>query len=215
VIRGGDRNRLVDAFIDGAFTAVGFDEVGDGRRTDRTQVIRALSVGGDEADASAAANRFSMFVSAISVGDAVLMPDPDRKEVVVGIVEGDYEFDGSVPAERYRHRRAVRWVGRHDRDDLPGGWVDTVMKQRLAIARQDAVALDQHVAAVVAGDIGRPARQRGRAAGRAAGRSSSSGVSRTPTPKAPARSLRTCPGCGFNLAVTVFDGEELCRDCRA
>ena len=213
-IRGGEDNRLVDRFLDGGYTAVGFYELGDGRRMERHLVLRTLERA-EVPDAPGAAARFHTFVQAISIGDPVLMPDAGRKEIVVGIVEGDYEFHESIPPAEYRHRRAVRWIGRHDRDELPAAWVD-LYKQRPAIKRYEARALTEHVAAVEAGEVGRPATQR--SLGRV--RSSSGGTTTTRAPRAPRapkpppRQLRTCPSCGFNLNLTVFEGQDLCRDCR-
>ena len=209
---------MADRFVDGGYTAVGFYELGDGRKLDRYHVQRTLERA-EIPDAPAAAARFHMFVHTIEVGDPVLMPDAARKEIVVGFVEGDYEFHESLPPSSFRHRRPVRWVGRHDRDDLPASWVG-LHKQRTTIQRYDAIALTDHVAAVAAGDVGRPATQRSFARVRASGSSMSSprvprSRSAAPRrPKAPTKVLRTCPGCGFNLNETVFEGQELCRDCR-
>jgi hypothetical protein len=204
-IRGGEDGRLVDRYLDGGYIAVAFPELGDGRRMERHVILRTLERA-EVPDPPGAANRFHSFMQAISVGDPVLMPDAGRKEVVVGIVAGDYEFHEHVPPSEGRHRRTVRWVGRHDRDALPGAWVD-LYKQRPAIKRYEARALTEHVAKVEAGEVGRPATQR--TSGRV--RASSSGGSSTRTPP---RQLRTCPSCGFNLNIVQFEGQDLCRDCR-
>lgn len=214
LIRGGEENRHVDAFLDGGYTAMGVYEVGDGRRTPKHVVLQLIERGGRHKDPAVAANRFLQFVNAVAIGDAVLMPDGARKEIVVGVVEGDYEFDESVPVDGYRHRRAVRWVARHDRDELPAAWHD-LHKERAAIRRLEAEALTEHVDAVLDGTLGRRATDR-------RGRVTGTGTTRAPrtpraaaAPKAKAPALRTCPGCGFNLAPTVFEGHDLCRDCRA
>lgn len=217
VIRGGDDNRHVDQFLDGGYTAVAFPEVGDGRRIERFRVIRLLEDGGQHKDANAAALRFQSFVTGISVGDGVLMPDGARKEIVIGIVEGDYEFHEEVSPANFRHRRPVRWVGRHSRDDLPAAWFE-LHKQRPVINRYDALSLADHIARVEAGEVGRPATQRsGRAASSPSSRASAPRAPRASraAPKPPPRKLRTCPGCGFNLADSMFEGGDgLCRDCR-
>jgi predicted Mrr-cat superfamily restriction endonuclease len=217
VIRGGDDNRYVDRFLDGGYTAVAYPEVGDGRKLERHLILRALERA-EVKDPPAAANAFHAFASAISVGDAVLMPDVGRKQVVIGIVEGDYEFHEDVAPSAFRHRRPVRWLRRHDRDELPPSW-DELYKQRSTLKRYEAQSLSDHVARVVAGEIGRDAKQRTVARVRT---TSSTGAStsrprapRAPAkPKAPERKLRTCPSCGFNLNEAVFEGHELCRDCR-
>lgn len=219
-IRGGDDGKLVDRFLDGGYTAVAFPELGDGRTLERYDVLRTLERA-EIADPPAVAARFQTFVHAMSVGDPVLMADQGRKDIVVGVVDGDYEFHAAVPARDLPHRRPVRWVRRHDRDDLPPSWVE-LYKQRPVLKRYEAASLTDYVTAVLAGEIGRPATQRTVARARAATSSSSTRAPRAPRapraapkPKAPVRVLRRCPGCGFNWAETVFDGHDLCRDCRA
>lgn len=214
-IRGGEDGRLVDRYLDGGYIAVAFPELGDGRRMERHVILRTLERA-EVPDPPGAAARFHAFMQAISVGDPVLMPDAGRKEVVVGIVEGEYEFHEHVPPSEGRHRRAVRWIGRHDRDELPAAWLD-LSKQRPAIKRYEALALTEHVARVEAGEVGRPATQR--SLGRVRSTSSSgSSTTRTPraprAPKPPPRQLKTCPSCGFNLNIVQFEGQDLCRDCR-
>lgn len=214
-IRGGDDGRLVDRYLDGGYIAVAFPDLGDGRRVERHVLLRTLERA-EVPDPPAAAARFHSFLGAIAIGDPVLMPDVGRKEIVVGIVEGDYDFHEHVPASEGRHRRAVRWIGRHDRNDLPAAWFD-VYKQRPAIKRYEALALTEHVARVEAGEVGRPATQRsiGRTGTSLTARSSSSRTPRAPrAPKPPPRQLRTCPSCGFNLNIVQFEGQDLCRDCR-
>jgi hypothetical protein len=218
VLRAGEDNRHADAFVDGGYAAVAFPELGDGRPLDRYQVTRALERA-EVPDPPAAAARFHMFVHTMAPGDAVVLLDAHRKELVFGVVAGDYEYVDSAPPSQFRHRRAVRWVGRHDRETLPAQW-HGFHKQRPVIARYDAATLDEHIDRVLAGGIGRPARQRSAvrvSSGSGAGarpRTSSPRVRAAPKPKAPVKRLRTCPGCGFNLNETVFEGQELCRDCR-
>ena len=213
-IRGGDDGRLVDRFLDGGYVAVAFPELGDGTRLERHVVLRTLERA-EVPDAPGVAARFHTFVQAMSIGDPVLMPDAGRKEIVVGIVEGDYRFHESLPPSELRHRRAVRWIGRHDREELPAAWFD-LAKQRPAIKRYEARVLTEHVASVEAGEVGRPALQR--SGGRVRATSGSSSSPRTPraprAPKPPPRQLRTCPSCGFNLNIVQFEGQDLCRDCR-
>jgi predicted Mrr-cat superfamily restriction endonuclease len=214
-IRGGDDGKLVDRFLDGGYVAVAFPDLGDGRRLERFQVLRTLERAEVPAAAEVAA-RFQVFFQGVAVGDPVLMPDVGRKEIVVGIVEGEYAFEESLPPSQLRHRRAVRWIGRHDKDDLPGAWTD-LYKQRQAIKRYEARALNDHVAAVEAGEVGRPATQRslGRVVRSSSGGSSTPRTPRAPrAPKPPPRQLRTCPSCGFNLNIVQFEGQDLCRDCR-
>lgn len=216
VIRGGEDNRYVDRFLDGGYTAVAYPEVGDGRKLERHLILRALERA-EVKDPPAAANAFHAFLSAISVGDPVFMPDVGRRQVVLGIVDGEYEFHEEVPPSAFRHRRPVRWLRRHDRDELPASWTE-VYRQRSVLKRYEAQSLTDHVARVLAGELGRDAKQRTAARVRATTSGSGSTRPRAPRapakPKAPERKLRTCPSCGFNLNEAVFEGQDVCRDCR-
>jgi len=216
VLRAGEDNRHADAFVDGGYAAVAFPELGDGRPLDRYQVTRTLERA-EVPDPPGAAARFHMFVHTMAPGDAVVLLDANRKELVFGVVDGDYVYEAAAPPSQFRHRRPVRWVGRHDRESLPAQW-HGFHKQRPVIARYDASTLDEHIDRVLAGEIGRPAGQRSAVRVSSDGRGSRSSspprVRAAPKPKAPVKRLRTCPGCGFNLNETVFEGGDVCRDCR-
>lgn len=205
VIRGGEGNRLVDTFVDDGVTAVGYPTIGDGRSVPtvdvRAQLRRERVAGVDGAVA-----RFDSFVNEIRVGDVVLMPDTPRGEIVIGIVQGDYDYRDDVPVDRYRHRRDVRWVGRHGTNELPTARQD-LYKQRTTLRRYDAPDLVAHAALVEAGGVGRPATDRNAVRHRPSGTASS--PSKTYVPRE-----RRCEGCGYQKSLTQFAGESLCPDCR-
>lgn len=51
------------------------------------------------------------FRDQIAPGDAVVMPMSSRDTLVLGVVEGDYEYGPAVEGGKPRHMRPARWVG--------------------------------------------------------------------------------------------------------
>jgi predicted Mrr-cat superfamily restriction endonuclease len=200
-IRGGEKNRLVDQFVQDGVAAVGYYRIPNARTISGAEVVRRLREDGYAAP-EAAAKRFSLFVSEVSSGDVVLMPDTPRGEVVIGFVDGAYVYCDDVDPERYRHRRPVRWVGRHRLDDLPDRW-RAFNRQRPTLQELDAPELLPHARRVEAGEIGRPAKAHAKANRRAR-------ASPGPAPAAE----RECPDCHTLRPVTQFAGHDRCPDCR-
>lgn len=158
VIRGGDGNRLVDEFIDNDVTGVGFYRVPDGRTISDAEVGAILRAERVRVWRQRAA-RFRSFVWAMSCGDVVVMPDTPRGEVVIGEVAGNYEYRLDLPVERYRHRRAVHWLGRHPHSDLPRGRED-IYRQRESLRELEAPDIVEHAIRVRRGEVGRAATDR-------------------------------------------------------
>ncbi len=207
VIRGGEDNRLVDQFVDQGITAVGYPSIGDGWGL--TEPVVAATLRAEKVPAAeAAASRFRQFVHDVAHGDVVVMPDTPRGEVVVGIVEGDYEFHPEVEPEAYRHRRVVRWIGRHGTADLPTEWQSLYRQRQTVRLLADADALVEHAARIEADRVGRPAADRGKAPAKAP-----ASVASTRAPKV-VSVFRRCPECGLQKAPSQFGSEELCADCR-
>jgi restriction system protein len=59
------------------------------------------------------------FTNEIKVGDLVLTPDPETRELHAGRITGDYEFRPDPPVEGYPNVRAVEWFTNFSRDALP------------------------------------------------------------------------------------------------
>jgi hypothetical protein len=218
IIRGGEDGSLVDAFVDGGYTAVEFPDVPDGRSIDRYDVTERLKARGWTGPETRA-EVFELFVHRIGIGDLVVMPDPARRDVVLGRIDGDYEFQAFIDPGQHRHRRAVEWLGRHGVDELPESARD-VTRQRAVVAERTSPALVAHVESIERGEVN------ARGAAETA-TPSSSVVSRAPkapraprapkaaaAPKPTAPADRTCPGCWLQKAPNQFrDGSDLCTDC--
>ena len=119
VIRGGERNRLVDAFVAEGAIGVGYRSIPDARSLADGELEHLLVHRGGSASVTLHARMFRWFAWEMAVGDPVLMPDTPHRELVVGRVAGGYEFHAGLPPDRYRHRRAVEWIERVPFDVLP------------------------------------------------------------------------------------------------
>lgn len=118
VIRGGERNRLVDRFVDESVIGIGYGSVPDARSLGEGELEDGLVRRGSGA-VTLHARMFRWFVDEMAVGDVVLMPDTPHRELVVGRVAGPYRHDDDVPPEAYRHRRTVEWLDHVPFDALP------------------------------------------------------------------------------------------------
>jgi hypothetical protein len=220
IIRGGEGNRLIDEFIDAGVIGLGYPSVPDARRVDRWDIERILEAEGSPAVDLHAAMLIS-FVHEVVVGDAVIMPDTPRGDVVIGVIAGPYEFHPEIDPHRHRHRRRVEWLGRHPRNELPAALHD-LHRQRVTLRRVDVAALDEHLRRVRSGELGRPAADR-RAPRAPAGpraprsprapRASRASAASTRVAKAEI-ATRRCVGCFQTKPTSLFDGDDpLCRDC--
>ncbi|HRW36447.1 MAG: hypothetical protein KDB04_13390 [Acidimicrobiales bacterium] len=224
IIRAGEGGAHVDEFVDQGIVALGYDAVDDLRRMDRWDIERALErVGISPPDAHATI--LISFLHEVLSGDLVVMPDSSRGEVVVGVVDGPYDFVPGRDEDDHPHRRKVEWLARHPRTDLPTVLAD-VQRQRVALRRVDSPSIDDHLARVRAGEVGRPADQRTAPRPPRTPRATSSSAPRAPrsssgsssrarvTPRKAEVATRRCEACFQTKPVTQFDGDDpLCRDC--
>jgi hypothetical protein len=221
VIRGGEDNGMVDAFVAEGVIGVGYPDVPDGRTVDRWDVTERLRLRGWTVPESRA-EMFELFVRGMSLGDIVVMPDTPRRDVVLGRVEGDYEFAAHLDADDHRHRREVAWFGRHAVDLLPAG-VRDLTRQRQAISERSTPGFVEHAEAVERGELGRVATDTAPAARPMTPRAASSPKTpralRAPkapvVPKAVVPAGRVCPGCFLRKSDAQFPpASEVCGDCQ-
>jgi hypothetical protein len=208
VVRGGEDNRLVDEFVDNGVVGVGYFTVPGDPDLTAEEVCGFLEAEGTSGIPAHHATMFVEFARAMREGDIVIMPDTPRRDVVIGEVTGAYRYEETIPFERYRHRRPVRWLGRASLDEVPERH-SNLYRQRVTFANKGPDhPLLAFADAVAAGQLGRPAGERPagsrrvRPARRAAGTAPS------------VRSERVCPGCGLLRSPSLFPaGSELCADC--
>ena len=211
VIRGGERNRLVQTFLDAGVIGIGFPELPDGRQVDRAKAVRLLQ---HLPDAEAQAARFLSFVRRIAVGDLVLMPDPAAGGFPVGVVAGDYRFHDDVEPDRYRHRRPVEWRRRLPYGELPER-LKHLPNQRYTLDDVADGRLRDLALRCSREELGEDPFVRPRGATAASSgaprRSRSSGP---PRPPKATIAERRCAGCLLVKPEAVFeDGSDWCRDC--
>ena len=147
------------------------------------------------------------FANEIAEGDAIIVPDRARRQVVVGRVTGPYEWVESAPVQEDRHTRAVSWNARFGWDDLPEPVKHTVLHYQRAVLRledQDS-AIEAHRGRGGHGDVRRSTR-RPTAARR--DRRSISGSSARAATNASARRVSSSGRCRSSPAT-----RETCRVC--
>lgn len=95
-------------FLDEGFVAIGYP-TGTSFKRKRYEEIRELL---DQEGWSEGIGNVNSFVLMMNVGDYVIVPDDNKKDVYIGEVMGDYYHDPSVdrPNEgSYPHQRKVSW----------------------------------------------------------------------------------------------------------
>ncbi|WP_436794348.1 hypothetical protein [Actinospongicola halichondriae] len=211
VIRGGDRDRRVASFLADGTIGVEFPDLPDGRTVDRAKAIRLMTTDPEAAPHEAEAAMFLSFVRRIEIGDIVVMPDPQEKGLVCGVVSGDYEYRDDPAAPQPRHRRAVEWRRRLPVSQLPER-LEQIPKQRKPLDDVADGRLRALATQCCAGELGDDPHIRKSPPVRSASRSP-----RTRTPPRPPKATtpeRRCMGCFVSKPAELFeDGGDWCRDC--
>ena len=146
------------------------------------------------------------FANEIAEGDAIILPDRARRQVVIGRVTGPYEWVESEADHEDRHTRTVQWSARFGWDDLPEPVKHTVLHyQRPVLRLQDQesalklaeLAQDSGLSAVYAPPDRRPSRSAVDLRLERAGRNE-----------------RLCSSCFIIRPLSEFSADaEICRVC--
>ena len=212
VIRGGEGNRLVQAFLDAGEIGVGYPELPDGHTVDRSMALRLLQPDPEAPVPEADAAMFLSFVRRIEVGDVVLMPDPAAAGFVCGVATGDYTYREDIDLGRCRHRRPVDWRRRLPFDALPERLAHLPRQRHVVHDVPDGRLRDLALRCCRL-ELGEDPFDRPRGAVPGPSRRSS----RTRAPKRPPKAStpeRRCAGCLVVKPAEVFeDGGDWCRDC--
>lgn len=129
-IRLGERGKFVDHGRKGNYIAIGWKKLSDlswmlDEKTNSEELWGKLiklyekTYGGSKLQVSINSGQIWNFVKVIQKDDIVLVPYPQERKVLVGKVEGSYEYkedwkDGC----QYNHRRKVNWMKEINRDTL-------------------------------------------------------------------------------------------------
>jgi len=195
---------LVEDFIDSGATGVGYPLIADGTTVTKREVAKVLRDEGWSVP-SQQADRFNSFVNDIQIGDVIVMPDTPGGDIVIGEVTGGYEFHEELDAERYRHRRPVRWVARQALTTLPPDH-ENINKQRVTLKEAVGDDLDSFLSEALADPVKRAATAKPT---KVRGTARSARVEPEPS-----RDL-LCPGCHLRKNPAQFEKDDpLCTDCR-
>jgi hypothetical protein len=119
VIRAGSRAEFATQFEQLSIVAIGWADMGDlGAYRDRTQLkarLQQIDPNQTPQQIAAAAGQIFTFVRTVQVGDMVLTPLEGGREIFVGTVIGEYQYDPDRMSNEYPHIRKVRWLGKINR----------------------------------------------------------------------------------------------------
>lgn len=122
VVRAGQGSEIIDEVREQGVVAIGWAEMGDcsqykTRQDFREAYERAYPEDTNPHRIGGQAGQVYRFVREVAVGDIVLCPNSPAREVLIGEVSGDYQYD-SERIEGYVHLRSVEWRKSVSRDDM-------------------------------------------------------------------------------------------------
>lgn len=131
-VRLGEGGAYVEDGKKGNYIAIGWNELGNldwlSREKDpySTKSFQKISkiydevYGGSKMSQSIAIGQIVRFVNEMNKEDIVLVPNPEKRTVIIGRVVGNYSYkeDWGDLCD-YAHRRRVNWIKTVGRDDLP------------------------------------------------------------------------------------------------
>lgn len=118
------QGRLFEEFRSKGAVAIGWFDIGriDPRASARETAARLAATGTPvSAGLYAGIAQLHRFASEVSVGDAVVTYSPSLRKYLVGIIESDWIYDGSIIESKLPNVRRVRWKGEVSRDALLAG----------------------------------------------------------------------------------------------
>lgn len=119
LLRAGRKGRYATDFVANHIAAIGWSGVGDLTGRDRQDLVHVVKLNYGEKGAAGTGGMLYRFANEIQIGDLVLTPDPETREIHAGRVTGDYEFREQPPVEGYPNIHTVDWTNHFSRDDLP------------------------------------------------------------------------------------------------
>lgn len=113
---------IADKVETDSLAAIGWSQMGDLGNLDARQKMKNKyhSVYPDDSEPKiwVGAGQLYRFAHVIQKGDSVLTPLKISREVLIGEVTSDYEFNPEAISERYPNIRRVKWLQKVSRDDL-------------------------------------------------------------------------------------------------
>src|SRR4051812_5034106 len=119
LVRAGRRGRYASDFVAKNLVAIGWAAIGPLNGRDRQDLVAAVRSEYGDKGAPGNAGMLFRFANEIAVGDYVLTPDAETRELHAGRIAGDYRFDPQALLPDYPHVRGVEWTRTFNRDALP------------------------------------------------------------------------------------------------
>lgn len=119
VVRAGKGGFYADEFEHKGIAAVDFSPMPDLAGKDRSAIIELARTHFPKRLAGNVGGQLDRFANEIAIGDLIVTPNGETRELLYGEVSGSYEFRAAPPMGVNRHVRTVNWLGRRDRDPLP------------------------------------------------------------------------------------------------
>jgi predicted Mrr-cat superfamily restriction endonuclease len=135
MVRSSDAGRSIDEAVTSGVISVDFAETSDATGLAVEEIGLQLAGSKSRTAINRQAQMLYAFASEIAEGDAIILPDRARRQVVVGRVSGPYEWVESAPAPEDRHTRTVDWNARFSWDDLPDSVKHTVLHYQRTVLR--------------------------------------------------------------------------------
>ncbi len=143
MVRAGNDNELADIVQENDVVAIGWADMGDvshlETRAEFKQRYRQAEPDASERRVATNAGQIHRFAREIQKGDYVLTYIASSREVLVGIVEGAYEYLDDGYLDHYPHVRQVKWLARVSRDDFGS------RARRSLGSRSTVFNLDDHI----------------------------------------------------------------------
>jgi len=130
VVRGGNNNEIAQDVEKASAIAIGWSGMGKldslTSRNEFKKHYRSKYPDASERRVAIGAGQVYRFVRKIRMGDLTLTPIVASREVLVGEVIGDYEFNPQIISKGYPHIRRVKWLGKVSRDDVSPAFKNTL-----------------------------------------------------------------------------------------
>jgi predicted Mrr-cat superfamily restriction endonuclease len=141
MVRCSDAGRSIDDAVTGGVISVDFADTTDVTGLAVGEIGAQLGGAKSKTAVTRQAQMLFAFANEIAAGDAIILPDRSRRQVVVGRVTGPYEWVEDASAPEDRHTRTVEWNARFSWDDLPESVKHTVLHfQRTVLRLEDQEA---------------------------------------------------------------------------
>jgi len=135
MVRCSDAGRSIDDAVSGGVISVDFADAADVTGLAVEEIGEQLAGSKSRTATNRQAEMLFAFANEIAEGDAIILPDRARRQVVIGRVTGPYEWVENAAAHEDRHTRTVKWSARFGWDDLPEPVKHTVLHYQRPVLR--------------------------------------------------------------------------------